>query len=212
MVKILLVPGYATRLHVPIFRPRGLCEDLGFTGFRDRLKNGDCALVDWGLEQHVSWWNLLNPWTYYRAYRAEERYMLTDAPLQKLRHDILQHTPRIIVAHSMGARLLGRLLAQESFPFLEEVHFVLSDDHRSAQSILGNPQVFHHYCPWDSTLALSSLIHWQWRAGFLPSLRKDRKNLLVWLIRPFNLHTAPLRSPGFARKVAHIYAVRSPRD
>jgi hypothetical protein len=138
--------------------------------------------------------------------------MLTEATLGQLRIALERHRPEVVIAHSMGARLLGRLLASEKFSFLQEVHLVMSDDHRVSPAFSSGLRVFHHYCPWDVTLWLSSIIHVQWRAGLWPSPLSDRSSVFLWLIRPFNLHTAPLRSPSFARKVCDTYAVRSPRD
>jgi hypothetical protein len=107
----------------------------------------------------------------------------------------------------MGARLVGRLLAREEFDFLKEVHLAMSDDSRWSPRLLGQLEIIHHYCLWDITLWASSLIHLDWRAGLWPSVQSDRKNKWLWLVRPWNLHTAPLRSPRFARKVAGIYAL-----
>jgi pimeloyl-ACP methyl ester carboxylesterase len=194
MSRLALIHGYAVRLTSPFVR-RGFGATAGFDAFAEDVASGAAAVFRWGLVEEMPPYALLDPAAQHRFYHAELAEALSPATQTRLRDFLAREQPEVIVAHSMGTTLLHAYARAYGLPSsVRAVVMVQSDlPHDADLSVF--PRVLNLYCPWDPTLALSSLLSLSRRAGLGPVPGANVTNVLLPAWLPPNPHTSALRDP-----------------
>jgi pimeloyl-ACP methyl ester carboxylesterase len=199
MARILLVHGYAVDTRFSVFRSR-LGPEAGFLGFRGALASGDARVFRWGREEDATFFEALNPWHVHGIYRRELARVLDPLWQKRLWEAMTDPSIETVVAHSMGCRfVLETLRRYGAPPHLKRVVLVQGDVAVEEMPPGGSVSYFNLFCPWDVTLLVSALVHRSWRIGLRRWERPGVRNVWFPLWRPFNVHTASLRSPRLLR-------------
>lgn len=193
MHKVVLVPGYATELEVQhLRRPRGI--DAGFSAFHRHMRQGNTVAFRWGIARTLSPIAALLGVPTLALYREEEVRAVAPATLSAFATFLTQEQPNVIVAHSLGARLVTAYCRNHTLP-ASVTRIVLCQADMAPEDLYTHDRVdvVNVYCPWDPSLAISAILHGGARAGLhkLPNVH----NVHIPLWRPLNLHTSSIRDP-----------------
>lgn len=197
MADVVLIPGYATELASAFRSARG--ADGGFGAFAGDVAAGRAVVYRWGVLGHAKWHHSINPFYFLRLYRRERALACAHQTLEALHALLQQESPTQIVCHSMGCLLLVEYLKKFVLPAsVERIVFVQADIDANTEIVSTVPLTNVH-CPWDPTLALSSLHHRQLRAGLVGLRQADNHHFSLRL--PVNLHTSSIRDSRLRRMI-----------
>lgn len=201
-MKTLLVHGYATKLRASVFR-KPLAEHEGFTGLQNEIKNGKIDVFHWGIDQSLSFFESLNPFSYLKLYRNEERLAESRELQQKLFETIESSGTERVVCHSMGCRLLLNTIKSFGLPpSVRSIVFLQADADAGATLELPKAvSIKNYYCAWDQSLIASSILHRNLRVGMRQWKHANVSNHFYPLLRPINLHTSQLRNRKFLKSI-----------
>lgn len=192
MNQILFIPGFATKLTSPIIRTgQGTLTGCGI--FSELIKTGKASLFDWGIQEHVCFLKLINPFFILRLYKSEQHLATDFSTTSRLQLQILTQQPSVIICHSMGSVILLALINNHALPeCVKRIVFIQSDTDSNSQ-LPPDILIFNLYCPWDPSLILSSLFARKWKQGLRPRRQPNVKNIFFPLWKPINLHTSSIR-------------------
>lgn len=199
-MKTVLVHGYAGETRMSIFRPP-LDETGGFYGFRDAIDKQEATAFPWGIKKNLSFFEALNPISYVKIYRAEEKLTGSKETQSRLFEFLKETGATSVIGHSLGCRLIYETAKQLGLPpSVKRVVWVQAGvDARVSVSGLF-PELINCWCPWDPTLFSSALfLHLQLRAGLVPI--RGATNILVPLWRLPNLHTSSQKDSSLLKFV-----------
>lgn len=197
MAEVVLIHGYAVGMTSLLRRP--LPDHRGFAAFANDLAINRARVFSWGLTEPLSLKQFFNPFFIYAFYRRERALAEDPQTLDRLKVFLESEQPRVIICHSMGAFLLARYLKRHFLPSSVKRVLLVQADIDTNEDVATPVSLTNVFCPWDSTLAFSSLLHVRPRAG-LVGLRQAN-NVLFPLFRPINLHTSSIRDPHLRRMI-----------
>lgn len=191
MSRIALIPGYATDLTIKGFRS-ARATDAGFSAFRTLISQAHAVAFRWGIPRTLSFFATLTLVPILTLYRNEEQHAITKQTMSNLKTFLTAHEPEVIVAHSLGARLVMEYCRHHTLPpSVKRIVLCQADMPTVTPPHHHQVEILHIYCPWDPSLIISSILHRDIRAG----LRKMAgvRNILIPLWRPINFHTSSIR-------------------
>ncbi len=204
MPDLLLIPGFATDLRIPFLR-RTRPVDGGFSAFRREVGQGRADVFRWGIAESVPLSRAFSLRPYLQLYQRERARADMPDVAERLWQKMEQMKPATVFCHSMGARVLLNAARRYGLPpSVKRIVFVQADmpmDEPKPKAFAAC-RVQNLFCPWDPLLAVSALAHHVWRAGQRGWDVEGVENLPFALLRPFNLHTASIRSP----RLRHAFA------
>ncbi|MEK7458867.1 MAG: hypothetical protein AAB663_00500, partial [Patescibacteria group bacterium] len=209
MLRIALIPGYATELATKGFRS-ARATDAGFTAFRTLINQAHAVTFRWGIPRTLSFFATLALMPILTLYRNEEQHAITERTMSNLKTFLTTHQPEVIVAHSLGARLLMEYCHRHTLPAsVKRVVLCQADMPTVTPPLHHHVEILHVYCPWDPSLILSSILHSDVRAG----LRKMAgvRNILIPLWRPINFHTSSIRDARLVDLALETLGNEAPR-
>lgn len=217
MTQIVLIHGFATGIRFSIFR-KAHGADAGFSAFQEDVNFGDAKAFRWDIKEDASFLQSLNPYYPWGVYRREKAIVENRKTHEALARFLANETPRTIVCHSMGARLMIEYLKHEPLPssvrciILNQADVAPADLELSRELMermrQGNLQFINTFCPWDPSLWYSRAFHGP-RAGLVGLSRNDVQNKFFPLVKPVNLHTAAIRSHRFRDLIEKLLECRA---
>lgn len=205
MSKTLLIHGYAADLTAWKFR-RAFGEHAGFVAFDEAIASAEVTVFRWGIERTLTLAQSINPFSYLKLYRDEEKLAESAALQQGLLWYIEKHGIERIVCHSLGCRLLlGTLNGAKLSSSVKSIVFLQADfpsrariDHLDTTNAI---EIKNYHCFWDQSLLVSSILHGNLRAGLVGWRQSSIKNIFYPLLKAINLHTSPMRDRKLAKKL-----------
>jgi hypothetical protein len=206
MPRIILIHGFATGVRFSVFRPPHGIE-AGLTGFRREIKSGEAKAFRWDIKEEAYFLRSLNPLYTLDIYRRERAIAKSTDTYRNLAKFLADERPEVIVCHSMGCFLFSEYLKRENLP--ESVKHIIynqadlpwSGSGFSKEIIervrAGKLFITNTFCFWDSTLWSAVFTGGSIRAGLFGMRSPWVRNRFFALLRPFNIHTAAIRSPRF---------------
>jgi hypothetical protein len=140
-------------------------------------------------------------------YRRELAIARSTETYQKLAEFLNAEQPEVVVCHSMGCFLFSEYLKRENLP--ESVRHVIYNQADLPWSGTGFSKeiiervragkliITNTFCFWDPTLWSAVFAGGSIRAGLFGMRSPWVRNKFFALFRPFNIHTAAIRSPRF---------------
>ncbi|MEK9155496.1 MAG: hypothetical protein AAB839_02495 [Patescibacteria group bacterium] len=210
MPSAIIIHGYATGLGIPLLRkPFG--NHAGFVALNEQVTSGEILPFRWSIDRSLSVWQSINPWTYLQLYRDEEKLVEDQKTQSNLANFFHQSPAKIIIAHSLGCRLLLGTINNFELPkHIKRIIFLQADVYDrtviSRDDILvrleeGSLVIENYHCFWDPSLFTSSMIHRNLRAGLTGWEQPGVQNIFVPLLKPINLHTSHLRDTKFCKNL-----------
>lgn len=208
MVKTLLIHGYATDLTAWKFR-RAFGEHAGFVAFDKAIASTEVTVFRWGIERILTLAQSINPFSYLKLYRDEEKLAESAALQQGLLWYIEKHGIERIICHSLGCRLLLGTMNGGKLPSsVKSIVFLQADfpsqariDHFDTENTIN---IKNYSCFWDQSLLASSILHGNLRAGLIGWQQSNVKNIFYPLLKGINFHTSPMRDRKLAKKLLNL--------
>lgn len=205
MGKTLLIHGYAADLTAWKFR-QAFGEHAGFVAFDETIASAEATIFRWGIKRTLTLAQSINPFSYLKLYRDEEKLAESSALQQDLLWHIEKHGIERIICHSLGCRLLLGTMNSANLPSSVKSIVFLQADFPS-QTRMDHPdtansvEIKNYHCFWDQSLLASSILHGNLRAGLVGWKQSNIKNTFYPLLKAINLHTSPMRDRELAKKL-----------
>ena len=205
MGKTLLIHGYATNLTAWKFR-KAFGEHAGFIAFDEAITSAETTVFRWGIERTLTLAQSINPFSYLKLYRDEEKLAESAALQQGLLWYIEKHGIERIICHSLGCRLLLGAMNNAKLPSSVKSIVFLQADFPSRARIdhldtVNSVEIKNYFCFWDQSLLTSSIFHGNLRAGLIGWKQLNIKNIFYPLLKGINFHTSPMRDRKLAKKL-----------
>jgi hypothetical protein len=117
--------------------------------------------------------------TQLQLYYKERDKTQNPAEHQRLKQELFKQQPKIIIAHSSGARLLIKYLVDYRLPpSVQSIIFVQADISREELTSANLPtqvKFINFWCWWDPALITSTLLNRYIPIGLYPPQRQDSK-------------------------------------
>lgn len=205
MGKTLLIHGYAANLTAWKLR-QAFGEHAGFAAFDEAVASAEAAVFRWGIDRTLTLAQSINPFSYLKLYRDEEKLAESAALQQGLLWYIEKHNIKRIICHSLGCRLLLGAMNGAKLPSsVKSIVFLQADfpsqnqiDHLDATNRI---EIENYSCFWDQSLLASTILHGNLRAGLVGWKQSNIKNTFYPLLKAINLHTSPMRDRKLAKKL-----------
>lgn len=213
MSRIVLIHGFATGIRFSVFRqPHGI--EAGMIGFRREVKTGEAKAFRWDIKEEASFLRSMNPLYTLDIYRRERAIAKSTETYRKLAKFLAEEQPEVIVCHSMGCFFFSEFLKRENLSesvkriIYNQADLPWSGTEFSKEIIerirFGKLVITNTFCFWDPTLWSAVLTGGSIRAGLFGMRSPWVRNRFFALLRPFNIHTAAIRSPRFRDLILRI--------
>jgi pimeloyl-ACP methyl ester carboxylesterase len=159
-MKYFLIHGYGKSLD--LFDSK-IPANGGFDIFDEEIAHKEAYPYIWAITVDRKRLSHLNPFAQLQLYYAERKKASSDKELKKLYASLEKNQPKIIIAHSTGARLIMNYLKQHSLPrSVESLVFVQADiSEREWQKVALPLRIRFHsfWCWWDQALISSMILN-----------------------------------------------------
>ncbi len=187
MSKYFLIHGYGKALDLaePTIPTNG-----GFYSFDREIHSGEAYPFVWSLEYPRHWWT---PWSVYhqwKLYRLEQQYVESHQLHKRLIQQLIDTQPRVIIAHSMGTKLLHNALKYNSQALPSSVKYIVlcQADLIQWDVCIKGVQVISMHCWWDLSLWCSTLLSGTIPLGLMESPKSRTQDCFRGLYHGYNLH------------------------
>jgi hypothetical protein len=207
------IHGFATNL-THTFKPRKFEENELFPAILRIIPKSQFYPFLWGKDLALKWWQLVNLTHFSKLYWLERSMAADELLLERLKKELEQRKPKVILAHSMGCFLFLNYVQKFGAPdFVEKIVFFEADidyNFKLPESLVAKIKskqlkIYNYHCFWDDSLFMSSLLHFKFRAGNLGFKNPLVKNLHFALGKERGaFHNSPLESKRFSRSLARI--------
>lgn len=184
------------------------------TGFRREVQSGEAKAFRWDIQEEASFLRSMNPLYTLDIYRRELTIAKSTETYKRLAEFLANEQPEVIVCHSMGCFLFAEYLKREELPksvkhiIYNQADLPWSGPGFSKEIVervrAGELVITNTFCFWDSTLWSALFTGGSLRAGLFGMRSPWIRNRFFALLRPFNIHTAAIRSPRFRDLVLRI--------
>lgn len=159
-MKYFLIHGYGKALD--LFDSR-ISANGGFYIFDEEITRKEAYPYIWAIAVDRKRLSHLNPFAQLQLYYEERKKASAKEELKKLYDSLEKNQPKIIIAHSTGARLIMNYLDQYSFPrSVQRLIFVQADiSEFEWQKAALPPKIRLHnfWCWWDQALVSSMILN-----------------------------------------------------
>ncbi len=207
MSRIVLIHGFATGVRYSVFRDAH-GADAGFKAFRELVEQGDATAFRWDIQETASFWQTINPLYILGVYRRERALASHPETHEALARFFADESPEIVICHSLGACLLLEHIRRHGLPdSVRRIVFTQADAHPREFAFCealeerlrnGSLTMINAHCPWDPSLWCSLVLNGA-RAGLAGARHPLVRDVFWPLVKPINLHTSAIRSPGFPK-------------
>ena len=169
------VPGFGHNWTVPLGEEHRFIPSI----HRQISPNTPISLdyVRWGITESAP----QNPLESFQKYFREEHQSASTEAFDILQSHTHQHQPEILIAHSMGARVLFHAINKGLvLPSVQKIIFlqpdipISFDMSRIANKMAAKNITFSHtWCPWDDLLGIISIYTGELRIGQMPHPEKQ---------------------------------------
>ncbi len=203
MSKYFLIHGFGKALDLgePEIPTNG-----GFYTFDTELETGEAYAFVWAQEYSRKWLNPLNLYQQLRLYYLERA--LTDSELlqSRLIQELLDYQPEVIIAHSLGARLLSNALDQNNASLPSSVQRIIlcQADIPEWTYVRESLQIDSYHCWWDIALWSSVVLSQKIPLGLFSNSQSQVQSHFRGLYRGWNLHQDIWRDERYKEDIFEI--------
>lgn len=200
MSKYFLIHGYGKALDLG---ESCIPANGGFYTFDPEIERGEAYAFVWSVEYPRSGWK---PWILshqQKLYFLEQRATESEDLQRRLMREIEEQKPTVIIAHSLGARLLHTALIRGEWqlpPSVERIVLCQADvpqwTYQGENLIV---EVYH--CWWDIALWSSAFLNRRVSIGLLPNRQSSVQSRFRGLYRGWNLHQDIWRDEKYKRDI-----------
>lgn len=200
MSKYFLIHGYGKALDIG---ESSIPQNAGFYTFDTEITQEEAYPFVWSLEYPRKRLRPFLPQHQLRLY-FRERSATESLDLQmKLREDIDTQQPQIIIAHSLGARLLHSTLLDKDYILPPSVSHILLCQADIPQWKYQSNKISVHsfYCWWDIALWSSASLSLSIPIGLFPLKQDEVHHWFRGLYRGWNLHQDIWRDGSYKKDI-----------
>jgi hypothetical protein len=215
MAKIVLIHGYGAGAVCPSLKiTRRLTPYNGFTAFKELVETNQAVMFNWYTEQDFTLFEYINLKRQYTIYRSEQRIAQSPQTLHNLHTFLTHHQPELILAFSLGTKLLFNYFEAYNIP--DELKTIVTaqgdvprnfrfTNKKAEQKLQNNSTKWvNFYCPWDPLLPISILLNKTIPSGLWGSANKYARNKLYPLHSGVALHASILHDSLFRDKILQL--------
>ena len=200
MSKIALIHGFGAGINYSIFQ-KTESSNAGFVAFDDLIAKEKAKVFDWRISRNLNLVQVLSVFPILKIYWQEKAKSQSEKIQNQLKIFLESNQPKIIICHSMGAMLLfGH---NYKLPISVKKIVLIQADISSNAKIPKNLQkleIINYFCPWDNALLGSNFLNLNIMAGQI-GLKGATNIFFPLLLNNLNMHTFPLRSNKFFKKI-----------